>query len=313
MSGILLATVISFSSFAQKKSLPTATKLDNLTQYVDPHIGTGFHGHVFLGANVPFGAVQLGPTNLSEGWDWCSGYHYSDSTIIGFAHTHLSGTGIGDLGDISLMPVTGNVRPVKGKLNNESSGYYSLFSHAEEKVRPGYYSVRLKRYNILAELTATERVGFHQYSFPSADGKIIIDLKEGIGWDQATKTFIRKVNDTTISGYRYSKGWATDQRIYFVAQFSRPIKSFAVYQDTTLRGNDSLSGNRVKGVASFLLDGSKKLLVKVGISPVSMENAAANIKAEIPHWNFSAVAAGADASWNSELNRIRIKAADPAR
>lgn len=315
LAGVFVAAVVSCSSFAQKKSLPKtpATRLENLTRYVDPYIGTGFHGHVFLGANVPFGAVQLGPTNLSEGWDWCSGYHYSDSTIIGFAHTHLSGTGIGDLGDILVMPVTGNVSPVKGKLNNEKSGYYSLFSHADEKVRPGYYSVRLKRYNVLAELTASERVGFHQYSFPAADAKIIIDLKEGIGWDQATKTFIQKLNDSTITGYRYSKGWANDQRIYFVAQFSRPIKSFAVYQDTLLKGSDSLTATRVKGMASFALEGGNKLLVKVGISPVSIENAAANIAAEIPHWNFSTVVANADAAWNKELNRIRIKSADPKR
>lgn len=312
---VLVAFLLTLPVCAQKTVLPTLakSKLENLTQYVDPYIGTGFHGHVFLGANVPFGAVQLGPTNLSEGWDWCSGYHYSDSTIIGFSHTHLSGTGIGDLGDISLMPITGNVRPVKGRLNNEPSGYYSLFSHAEEKVRPGYYSVRLKRYNILAELTATERVGFHQYTFPTADAKLIIDLKEGIGWDLATKTFIQKLNDSTVSGYRYSKGWAADQRIYFVAQFSSPIKSFAVFQDTIMRSGDSLTGSRVKGVASFALAGDKKLLVKVGISLVSMENAAANIKAEIPHWNFGAVVKEADAVWNRELNRIRIKTSDPAR
>lgn len=313
--GFLLVTVLSCYCFAQKKSSPQVriSKTENLTRYVDPYIGTGFHGHVFLGANVPFGAVQLGPTNLSEGWDWCSGYHYSDSTIIGFAHTHLSGTGIGDLGDVSVMPVTGNVKPVKGKLNSESSGYYSLFSHAEEKVRPGYYSVRLKRYNVLAELTATERVGFHQYTYPSSDAKIIIDLKEGIGWDLATQTFIQKVNDTTISGYRYSKGWATDQRIYFVAQFSKPIKEFEVYQDTIKKNGDSLTGNRVKGVVSFQLSNDKKLLVKVGISPVSIENAAGNMEAEIPHWNFTSVVAAADASWNNELSRIRIKTNNASR
>ena len=141
----------------------------SLTRYVDPFVGTGFHGHVFLGANVPFGAVQLGPTNITEGWDWCSGYHYSDSTILGFSHTHLSGTGIGDLGDISMMPVTGSVRMSRGVAGQPESGYYSLFSHQEEKAVPGYYSVHLKRYNIKAELTATTRVGFHQYSFPASD------------------------------------------------------------------------------------------------------------------------------------------------
>ena len=165
----------------------------NFTQWVDPFIGTAQHGHVFLGANVPFGAVQLGPVNLSEGWDWCSGYNYSDSTIIGFSHTHLSGTGVGDLGDISFMPVVGNVTMAKGVAGKPETGYYSLFSHAEEKAVPGYYSVRLKRYDIKCEFTATERVGFHQYSFPASnDSKIIIDLETGIGWDSPVNTFIEK-------------------------------------------------------------------------------------------------------------------------
>jgi predicted alpha-1,2-mannosidase len=302
-------------SFGQKKiaSQISSHPIENLTRYVDPYIGTGSHGHVFLGANVPFGAVQLGPVNLSEGWDWCSGYHYSDSTITGFSHTHLSGTGIGDLGDILFMPFSGKIKPAKGKLNNEGSGYYSLFSHEEEKVKPGYYSVRLKRYNIKAELTATERVGFHQYSFPSDDAQIIIDLKEGIGWDQATKTFIQKLNDSTVAGYRYSKGWAADQRIYFVAHFSKPIKSFTIFEDTLEKNSDSLTGKRVRAIIKFSVDESQKVLVKVGISPVSLKNAGANIEAEIPHWNFKEVADKANASWNKELNKIVIKTPDTSR
>ena len=312
---LLFALFALVLSYGQKNLVTKISfdKMENLTRYVDPYIGTGFHGHVFLGANVPFGAVQLGPTNLSEGWDWCSGYHYSDSTIIGFSHTHLSGTGIGDLGDILFMPVSGKVKPVKGKLNNEASGYYSLFSHSEEKVRPGYYSVRLKRYNITTELTATERVGFHQYSFPSGDAQIIIDLREGIGWDLSTKTFIQKLNDTTVAGYRYSRGWAADQRIYFVAHFSKPIKSFTLYEDTVLKRGDSLKGRRAKAMIAFSVDNGKKVLAKVGISPVSIENAAANIKAEIPHWNFNQIVTRANTSWNKELNKIVIKTPDTAR
>src|SRR5688500_14384188 len=173
---LFLSTLIGTSSFSQI----------NLTRYVDPFIGTGFHGHVFLGANVPFGAVQLGPVNISEGWDWCSGYHYSDSTIIGFSHTHLSGTGIGDLGDILIIPVTGNVLP-------EKQNYFSLFSHNEEIARAGFYSVHLNRYDIKAELTATNRVGFHQYTFPESDNaQIIIDLEQGIGWDSPVETMLKK-------------------------------------------------------------------------------------------------------------------------
>ena len=288
--------------------------VEKLTQYVDPYIGTGFHGHVFMGANVPFGGVQLGPVNMSEGWDWCSGYHYSDSTLIGFSHTHLSGTGIGDLGDVLVMPVTGPVLPKKGRLNEPASGYYSLFSHADESAKPGYYAVDVKRYRIHAELTTTKRVGFHRYTFPaSQEARIIIDLKEGIGWDLSVKTFIRRVNDSTVEGYRYSKGWAPDQRIYFTAVFSRPFRSFAVYEDSVAIQGDSLTGRRVKGVASFVTREGEKIEIKVGISPVSMANALSNIQAETPRWNFDQVAAAADRAWNGELNKIQFKTDDPVK
>lgn len=284
---------------------------EKLTSYVDPFIGTGFHGHVFLGANVPFGAVQLGPVNMTEGWDWCSGYHYSDSTIIGFSHTHLSGTGIGDLGDIMLMPVVGSVKTTKGTLNNYESGYYSLFSHEDETAKPGYYSVDLKRYNITAELTATERVGFHQYSFPASDGaKIIFDLKQGIGWDKPTDAMIRQVNDTTVEGYRYSTGWAKDQRIYFTAIFSQPLSNFSVYEDTVIKPGKELNGSVVKAITQFIVKKDEKIQVKVGISPVSTANALANIKAEIPHWDFDNIVAKADAAWNKELNKIVVETKD---
>jgi predicted alpha-1,2-mannosidase len=310
----LLFNFLSLLVFSQQYKAKPATGFANLTQYVDPYIGTGFHGHVFLGANVPFGAVQLGPVNMSEGWDWCSGYHISDSTIIGFSHTHLSGTGIGDLGDILVMPATGTVKPRKGKLGMPESGNYSLFSHKEEQVRPGYYSVHLKRYNIKAELTTTQRVGLHQYTFPASDSaQLIFDLKEGIGWDSSVETMIQKINDTTIAGYRYSKGWAPDQRIYFTAIFSKPLKNFAIYNDSILQNGNSYTSNRVKGVAYFTTKKDEKLLVKVGISPVSIENSFQNIKVELPHWDFRAIVAKADAAWNQELNKVRIEASDRAR
>lgn len=284
------------------------------TKYVDPFIGTGFHGHVFLGANVPFGAVQLGPTNLSQGWDWCSGYHYSDSTIIGFAHTHLSGTGIGDLGDISFMPVIGEVKMARGTAADQNSGYYSLFSHDDEIAVPGYYSVYLKRYDVQAEMTTTERVGFHQYTFPaSEESKIIIDLETGIGWDSPVKTFIEQVNDSTITGYRYSKGWANDQRIYFTAIFSKPMKGFRIYDRTELQEGTSLMANRIRGAVLFTTTDREKILVKVGISPVSIENAGLNIREEIPHWDFAQVVKNADAAWNKELSRINVATPDTAR
>ena len=305
----VLAILASAAGFTQTKA-PNKAKM-KLTQHVDQYIGTGGHGHVFMGANVPFGAVQLGPTNLTEGWDWCSGYHYSDSTIIGFSHTHLSGTGIGDLGDISLMPATGDVKIWKGVLNKPETGYYSLFSHDEEKASPGYYSVRLKRYDIKAELTASNRVGFHQYTFPKADdAKIIIDLQPGIGWDVPTETFIEKLTDTTVAGYRYSRGWATDQRIYFHAIFSKPIKSFTLQDSSAVKEGIALKGRRIKGVANFATSANEVIRVKVGISPVSSENAAANIRAEIPGWDFGQVVSQADAAWNAELQKASIETKD---
>ncbi len=303
-------------AFGQQKQHQTATTAigANLTRYVDPYIGTGFHGHVFLGANVPFGMVQLGPVNLSQGWDWCSGYHYSDSTIVGFSHTHLSGTGIGDLGDIALMPVTGNVRFSKGDPGRPESGFVSLFSHQEEKARPGYYSVRLKRYNIKAELTATERVGFHRYTFPKSDNAgIVIDLRQGIGWDRPVETYLEKINDTTLVGYRFSSGWANDQRIWFRMVFSKPIKNFVVSDSTAEKGGNSLKGPNVFGRVSFATRAGEVVQVKVALSPVSIGGAEANMNAELPGWNFDRTALAADAAWNKELSKALIHTNDPAR
>ena len=305
--GVAFVASLGFSNTIYSQPKPKAS----LTKYVDPFIGTGFHGHVFVGANVPFGAVQLGPTNISQGWDWCSGYHISDSTIVGFQHTHLSGTGIGDLGDISFMPTTGPVKVTKGTVKDMQSGYVSTFSHKQETARPGYYAVKLKRYNIGVQLTATQRVGFHQYTFPKSNSsRIVIDLQEGIGWDRPTKTAIRQINDSTITGYRYSMGWAKDQRIYFTAVFSKKIKNFTVYDSTALKPGTSLEARKVKGVLSFATTTGEKVFVKVGISPVSTANALANIKAELPGWDFNKTVAAADAIWNKELQKVEVKTPD---
>jgi predicted alpha-1,2-mannosidase len=304
-ASILLSLVT--AGYSQVKTKQPATA--SYTKYVDPLIGTGFHGHVFVGASVPFGAVQLGPTNIHEGWDWCSGYHISDSTILGFQHTHLSGTGIGDLGDISVMPTTGPIMThAGGPKDTQAQGYYSLFSHKDEVVKPGYYKVKLKRYNIGVQLTASSRVGFHEYTFPKADdAHIIIDLEQGIGWDHSTDTYIKQVNSTTVEGYRFSKGWAKDQRIYFTAVFSKPIRSFTVYDTTSLAKGTSLQGKKVKGVISFVTTQNEKVLVKVGISPVSSANALLNINTEIPGWNFNEVVAKADKAWDQQLQKVKIK------
>lgn len=274
---VLSSWILSFFSMGIM-ALPTS-----FTQFVNPYIGTGGHGHVFLGANVPFGFVQLGPTQITRGWDWCSGYHYSDSLLIGFSHTHLSGTGIGDLGDISFLPTF------------NAYAYTERFSHDGEYVRPGYYTVRLANSKILVELTATKRAGMHRYTFPlnCKEALVKLNLKQGIGWDKLTSCKMIQENDTMVSGYRMSTSWAKDQRVYFVAEFSRPVTLQTMQGDTV--GVFAVGCNR------------PPLLIKVGLSAVSINNAKENLKAEIPSWNFDAIAQQADDEWNKELGKIKIE------
>ena len=273
---------------------------ESYTGYVDTGIGTGGHGHVFVGANVPFGFVQVGPTSIPEEWDWTSGYHESDSTVIGFSHTHLSGTGIGDLFDVTVMPVTGEVRYARGTEDDPESGLWSYADRSREVSRPGYYRVPLTRYDITAEMSATQRVGIHRYTFPAADdAAVVIDLENGGCWDEPVRTEMRAAGDNTVEGCRWSSGWASDQRIYFVAEFSRPFDSF------TLHGKDSMYGR-----ASFSTSEGEQILVKVALSPVSVEGARSNLKAELPGWDLDAVAMAADDAWNAELSRIRIETED---
>lgn len=283
--------------------------LENLTQYVDPYIGTGGHGHVFMGANVPYGLVQLGPTQHSQGWDWCSGYHISDSTIIGFGHMHLSGTGIGDLGDVAFMPVIGDIKLTRGTLPDESTGIYSYFSHDKETAKAGYYAVHLDRFGIDVELTATQRVGFHKYTFPDTDdSRMIIDLTHGIGWDNPIDAVVTQENDSVISGYRYSKGWANDQRIYFTAIFSKPIAKFETTESTSAVPNSKIIRKNVFGVVHFGdAKKSEPVYAKVALSPVSIENAKENMKAELAGWDFEQTVVDADKAWNEALSKIVVK------
>lgn len=289
-----------------------AAPAQRLTSFVDPLIGTGGHGHVFLGANVPFGAVQLGPQNIFKGWDWCSGYHYSDSLLIGFSHTHLSGTGASDLGDVLIMPYTGAVRTDKGRQPAPHQGYLSRYSHRRETARPGYYAVTLDDYGIRAELTATARVGFHRYTFPAGarDAHVIIDLKEGID-DKATDTYLEQLDPQTYVGYRFSKGWAPDQRLYFAIKTSVPVPAFAVYNEAQRLPGPKGQGAAIKGLFSFA-KAPASFELKVGISPVNSENALANIAAETPGWDFALVQKAAEAQWNQELGKITIETPDPA-
>lgn len=307
MTKVLLIAITVFLLFSCQKEAPMSPDMLNLTQYVDPYIGTSDHGHVFVGANVPFGLVQLGPVNLSKGWDWCSGYHYSDSTIIGFSHTHLSGTGIGDLGDIALMPTNQSVRLARGTISDPQSGIYSLFSRDTETVKAGYYGVHLDRYDIDVELTATKRVGFHKYTFPqSNDARVIIDLAQGIGWDAPTEGYLTQENDSVISGYRYSKGWAKDQRIFFTAVFSKPMTGFIISDSTVVKEGNTIKSAKVYGQALFSTADRENILVKVALSPVSIENAKLNMSTELPGWDFDQVVIDADKDWNEELNKIQI-------
>ncbi|RBQ07887.1 GH92 family glycosyl hydrolase [Pedobacter miscanthi] len=276
-----------------------------LTSFVDPFIGSGSHGHVFVGASVPFGGVQLGPDNFYKGWDWCSGYNYQDSVIRGFAHTHLSGTGIGDLSDILIMPYTGAIKTDKGQETLPGSGYASLFSHKDEQAKPGYYSVKLAN-GVNVQLAATERVGFHQYHFPAGkEGRVIIDLKEGIN-DRSTETYIEQVDDFTFKGYRASSGWAKTQLIYFAIKSSIAIKDFSVYNGDKLIQGKSGKDKAIKGLISF--ERAPGLLqLKIGISPVSAENALANITAEVPDWNFDHVVKAAEDKWEKELAKLNVE------
>ncbi|HMD13686.1 MAG TPA: GH92 family glycosyl hydrolase, partial [Bacteroidota bacterium] len=272
------------------------TLAGNLTQRVNPFIGTDAHGHTFPGATVPFGMVQLSPDTRVEGWDACSGYHYSDSTILGFSHTHLSGTGVADYGDILITPeVTDTLLPLK-------------FNHQNEYASPGYYRVSLDDGKIGARLTTTTRVGFHQYAFTSDREYIFINLHHGLGPDSVLESNIQIVNDHEIAGLRRSTGWAKDQYVYFDAQFSKPIISSGISINDTLRsGSLSASGTNLKIYAQFSASPSKRLLVKVGISSVSIENARKNLQSEIPGWNFNEVKYNAEKLWEKELSKITVE------
>lgn len=289
---------------------------DDYTHLVNPKIGSGGHGHVFVGANVPFGAIQVGPTQLPTEWDWCSGYHDSDSTIYGFSQTHLSGTGIGDLGDIVLMPVTENIIPIKGRANDLKSGYFSTFSHQNEIAKPGYYSVLLNRYQVKAELSASQRVAFHQYTYPKQSSmQMVMDLEYGIGWDGPVETHLQLQNDSTISGYRFSKGWADDQKMYFTAVFNHKISKISCFDSTAMQLGNQITAKRAKAIIDFgkTEEGPQMIQVKVGISPVSEANAKANIDAEIKNWNFEETVAKAHDAWNTELSKIKVETLTPAQ
>ncbi|MFA7229271.1 MAG: GH92 family glycosyl hydrolase, partial [Melioribacteraceae bacterium] len=297
----LLAVLFLQYSFAQDKKL---------IEYVDPFIGTGGHGHTYPGATLPFGMMQLSPDTGIEGWDWCSGYHYSDKSIMGFSHTHLSGTGATDYADILFMPTVGTLKFNPGSKERPQEGYRSRFQHENEKASPGYYSVFLDDYKVMAELTATMRAGMHRYTFPnSSASNIIIDLKHGL--DSDSESMLKFAGTSSVEGFRKSRGWAQEHTVYFVAEFSKPFESFGTVVNGELNeGNSRAEGRDVKGYVRFSTKYGEAVKVRIGISAVSIEGARKNLHKEISHFDFEYIKQLAQKTWEKELNRIQVQSSD---
>ncbi len=287
--------------------------VEDYSNYVNPFIGTGGHGHTHPAASMPFGMVQLGPDTFNEGWDWCSGYHYSDASIMGFSHTHLSGTGVGDMLDVLVMPVVGELRDEPGSRDKPGSGYRSRFSHARETARPGYYSVTLDDYGVKAELTVAERSGFHRYVFPKSDqSHILIDLNHRYMSENSRvlEAGIKIVNDSLITGFRRVRCWAPDRHIYFAMRFSKPFPAAGIIKDGRRDpASREAAGTNLKAWVDYRTSAGDAVLIKIGLSGVSQEGALANLEKEIPDWNFDRVREEARAAWNNELSKIRIEGA----
>lgn len=286
-----------------------------LTSYVKPLIGTSGHGHTFPGATTPFGMVQLSPDTYNEGWDWCAGYHYSDNSIMGFSHTHLSGTGRGELLDVLMMPTTGAIQFEPGTRENPDSGYRSRFSHQNEVAKAGYYSVMLDDYQIKAELTATQRAGFHRYTFGKDEkANLIIDMAHSFKTDSILNGTIKIINDTLIVGSHRSKGWGegdekyfAEHSVYFAARLSKPIRNASFFVDGKVIENvKEVKGISVKTNLIFDIAQNKQLLIKVGISGVDLDGAIKNVDAEIQNWDFDQIVENADKAWNETLKTFQV-------
>ena len=293
-----LVALLTLGACTSKQSSQTST---DYTQLVNPFIGTDFTGNTYPGAQVPFGMVQLSPDNGLAGWDRISGYFYPDSTIAGFSHTHLSGTGAGDLYDILFMPVT---LPYNETAEGDL-GIHSKFSHNDEEASAGYYRVKLQDYNINVELTATPRCGVQHYTFPKAESMVILNLKKAMNWDFTMDSHIEVVDSCNIRGYRFSEGWARGQKVYFATRFSRPFKSMEMDSaEIKLKGEKVGTSN----VARFMFDTEEgeQLTIVTALSGVSVEGAVKNLDAEAPHNDFDKYLAAAKADWNKQLQRIQV-------
>ena len=282
----------------------SAADRDDLSTFVDPMIGTDFTGNTYPGAQAPFGMVQLSPDNGLPGWDRISGYFYPDSTIAGFSHTHLSGTGAGDLYDISFMPVTLPMKEAPAPL-----GIHSRFSHDREEASAGYYKVHLDDYDIDVELTATPRAGIQRYTFPEANSGIILNLDKAMNWDRTLDSRVEVIDSVTIAGYRFSDGWARNQKVYFATRFSRPVDALSFERRTITENEDSVG----QGVIASLYFPTKKgdqVTVTTALSPTSVEDALANLRAETPEDDFDLYREQTRRDWNDPLGKIRVETTD---
>lgn len=300
---LLLFFITSLLSCRTKEKQFEVTK--TLTDYVDPMIGTGGHGHTYPGATVPFGMVQVSPVNGISSWDWCSGYHYSDSIAIGFSHLSLSGTGIGDLADIIFMPINKAVDLSPLVKLRDSLAYKSSYSHNNETASPGYYQLYLQDHQVNVELTASQRTGFHKYTFKEGDAKsVVVDLGFAINWDKPLETGLTVEDDYTITGYRHSTGWAKNQKVFFVAQFSEKIGDYNLFTDGKQAEGKQAGGTKVSGQVFFKNSTNNELHVKVALSSVSIANAKENLDKNL---DFQTAKIQAQDIWEQKLSAITVE------
>ena len=298
MKNVLKFSILLALGIGLFSTCKTGTKSKEPAAYVNPFIGTDAHGHTYPGASLPFGMVQLSPQSRLSGWDGCSGYHFTDSVIYGFAHTALNGTGVGDYGDILVMPVV-------DEPDFKNSQYSSSFRKSTERAEAGYYSVRLDKSNILAEHTATTRVGYHRYTFPKTDkAGIVVDLQHR---DKVTDSWIEIVSETEIRGFRRSTNWAKDMVWYFHMEFSKPFEKVLLAMDDTIKNDvQKIQGTNTKAFIQFKTTDNELIEVKVSLSAVDSDGALKNLKAELPDWNFDETRATASTIWNNELSKIKV-------